>query len=170
MTYYELSLKYGVSATRIRQIVEKTCNKLTYNEDATIAEIATNQDLRIVIDGLKKKLKATQASYNEYRRAKGDTPIGGTILPPLILGKDVNDCNFPVRILHMFRGYNVYTVGDLLRKFHGKSDIAKIRNIGKRAFGLSWTLSKRTILVSNRMEKVMRISIFVSTIIYQTKT
>ena len=59
MTYDELSIKYGVSATRIRQIVEKTCNKLTYNEDAAIAEIATNQDLRIVIDGLKKKLKAT---------------------------------------------------------------------------------------------------------------
>lgn len=133
MTYDELSIKYGVSATRIRQIVEKTCNKLTYNEDATIAEIATNQDLRIVIDGLKKKLKATQASYDEYRRAKGDTPIGGTILPPLILGKDVNDCGFPVRILNMFRWCDVYTVGDLLRKFHGKSDLDKIRNLGKKS-------------------------------------
>lgn len=133
MTYDELSIKYGVSATRIRQIVEKTCNKLTYNEDAAIAEIATNQDLRIVIDGLKKKLKATQASYDEYRRAKGDTPIGGTILPPLILGKDVNDCGFPVRILNMFRWCDVYTVGDLLRKFHGKSDLDKIRNIGKKS-------------------------------------
>ena len=29
MTYDELSIKYGLSATRIRQIVEKTCNKLT---------------------------------------------------------------------------------------------------------------------------------------------
>lgn len=133
MTYDELSLKYGVSATRIRQIVEKTCNKLTYNEDAAIAEIATNQDLRIVIDGLKKKLKATQASYDEYRRAKGDTPIGGTILPPLILGKDVNDCGFPVRILNSFRWCSVYTVGDLLRKFHGKSDLDKIRNLGKKS-------------------------------------
>lgn len=133
MTYDELSIKYGVSATRIRQIVEKTCNKLTYNEDAAIAEIATNQDLRIVIDGLKKKLKATQASYDEYRRAKGDTPIGGTILPPLILGKDVNDCGFPVRILNMFRWGDVYTVCDLLRKFHGKSDLDKIRNLGKKS-------------------------------------
>lgn len=133
MTYEELSLKYGVSATRIRQIVEKTCNKLTYNEDAAIAEIATNQDLRIVIENLKKKLKAVQTSYDEYRRAKGDVPISGVILPPLILGKDVNGCNFPVRILNMFRGYNVYTVGDLLRKFHGKSDIAKIRNLGKKS-------------------------------------
>lgn len=133
MTYDELSIKYGISATRIRQIVKKTCNKLTYNEDATIAEIATNQDLRIVIDGLKKKLKAIQASYDEYRRAKGDTPIGGTILPPLILGKDVNDCGFPVRILNMFRWCDVYTEGDLLRKFHGKSDLDKIRNIGKKS-------------------------------------
>lgn len=133
MTYDELSLKYDVSATRIRQIVNRTCNKLTYNEDATIADIATNQDLRIVIDGLKKKLKATQASYDEYRRAKGDTPIGGTILPPLILGKDVNDCGFPVRILNKFRWCDVYTVGDLLRKFHGKSDLDKIRNLGKKS-------------------------------------
>lgn len=133
MTYDELSFKYDLTPARIRQIVDKTCNKLTYNEDATIADIATNQDLRIVIENLKKKLKAVQTSYDEYRRAKGDVPISGVILPPLILGKDVNDCNFPVRILNMFRGYNVYTVGDLLRKFHGKSDIAKIRNLGKKS-------------------------------------
>lgn len=133
MTYDELSFKYDLTAARIRQIVDKTCNKLTYNEDATIADIATNQDLRIVIENLKKKLKAVQTSYDEYRRAKGDVPISGVILSPLILGKDVNDCNFPVRILNMFRGYNVYTVGDLLRKFHGKSDIAKIRNLGKKS-------------------------------------
>lgn len=133
MTYDELSFKYGVSSTRIRQIAEKTCNKLTYNENATIADIATNQDLRIVIDGLKKKLKAVQTSYDEYRRAKGDVPINGAVLPPLILGKDVHDCDFPIRILNMFRSYNVYTVGDLLRKFHGKSDLAKIRNLCKKS-------------------------------------
>ena len=133
MTYEELSIKYEVSATRIRQIVEKTCNKLTYNEDAAIADIATNQDLRIVIDSLKKKLKSVQTSYDEYRRAKGDVPISGAILPPLILGKDVNDCGFPVRILNMFRSYSIYTVGDLLRKFHGKSDLDKIRNLGKKS-------------------------------------
>lgn len=133
MTYDELSFKYDLTTARIRQIVEKTCNKLTYNENAAIADIATNQDLRIVIDGLKKKLKAVQTSYDEYRRAKGDVPISGAVLPPLILGKDVNDCDFPVRILNMFRGYNVYTVGDLLRKFHGKSDLAKIRNLGKKS-------------------------------------
>ena len=133
MTYDELSFKYDLTAGRIKQIVDKTCNKLTYNENATIAEIATNQDLRIVIDGLKKKLKAVQTSYDEYRRAKGDVPISGAVLPPLILGKDVNDCDFPVRILNMFKSYNVYTVGDLLRKFHGKSDLAKIRNLGKKS-------------------------------------
>ena len=133
MTYDELSFKYELTTARIRQIVEKTCNKLTYNENAAIADIATNQDLRIVIDGLKKKLKAVQTSYDEYRRAKDDVPTNGAVLPPLILGKDVNDCDFPVRILNMFRGYNVYTVGDLIRKFHGKSDIAKIRNLGKKS-------------------------------------
>lgn len=133
MTYDELSFKYDLTTARIRQIVDKTCNKLTYNENAAIADIATNQDLRIVIDGLKKKLKAVQTSYDEYRRAKGDVPISGAVLPPLILGKDVNDCDFPVRILNMFKSYNVYTVGDLLRKFHGKSDIAKIRNLGKKS-------------------------------------
>lgn len=133
MTYDELSIKYGVSATRIRQIVDKTCNKLTYNEDAAIAEIATNKYLRIVIENLKKKLKAVQTSYDEYRRAKGDVPISAAVLPPLILGKDVNDCNFPVRILNMFKRCDVYTVGDLLRKFHGKSDMAKIRNLGNKS-------------------------------------
>ena len=133
MTYDELSLKYDLTTTRIRQIVEKTCNKLTYNEDAAIAEIATNKDLRIVIENLKKKLKAVQTSYDEYRRAKGDVPISAAVIPPLILGKDVNDCNFPVRILNMFKWCDVYTVGDLLRKFHCKSDLDKIRNIGKKS-------------------------------------
>ena len=133
MTYDELSLKYDLTTTRIRQIVEKTCNKLTYNEDAAIADIATNQYLRNVIDGLKKNLKAVQTSYDEYRRAKGDVPISSAVLPPLILGKDVNDCNFPVRILNMFKWCDVYTVGDLLRKFHGKYDLDKIRNIVKKS-------------------------------------
>ena len=133
MTYDELSLKYDLTTTRIRQIVEKTCNKLTDNEDSAIADIATNQYLRNVIDGLKKNLKAVQTSYDEYRRAKGDVPISSAVLPPLILGKDVNDCNFPVRILNMFKWCDVYTVGDLLRKFHGKSDLDKIRNLGKKS-------------------------------------
>lgn len=133
MTYDELSFKYDLTTTRIRQIVEKTCNKLTDNEDAAIADIATNQDLRIVIENLKKKLNAVQTSYDEYRRAKGDVPISSVILPPLILGKDVNDCGFSVRILNILRWCEVYTVGDLLRKFHGKSDLDKIRNLGRKS-------------------------------------
>ena len=133
MTYDELSIKYGLSATRIRQIVVMICNSLTDNEDTAIAEIDTNQYLRNVIDGLKKKLKAVQTSYDEYRRAKGEVPISDAILPPLILGKDVNDCGFPVRILNMFKWCDIYTVGDLLRKFHGKSDLDKIRNLGKKS-------------------------------------
>ena len=133
MTYDELSIKYGLSATRIRQIVVMICNSLTDNEATAIAEIDTNQYLRNVIDGLKKKLKAVQTSYDEYRRAKGEVPISDAILPPLILGKDVNDCGFPVRILNMFKWCDIYTVGDLLRKFHGKSDLDKIRNIGTKS-------------------------------------
>lgn len=133
MTYDELSIKYGLSATRIRQIVVMICNSLTDNEDTAIAEIATNKDLRIVIENLKKKLKSVQTSYDEYRRAKGDVPISSAILPPLILGKDVNDCGFTVRILNMFKWCDVYTVGDLLRKFHGKSDLDKLRNLGKKS-------------------------------------
>ena len=133
MTYDELSIKYGLSATRIRQIVVMICNSLTDNEDTAIAEIDTNQYLRNVIDGLKNKLKAVQTSYDEYRRAKGDVPVSSVILPPLILGKDVNDCGFPVRILNMFKWCDIYTVGDLLRKFHGKSDLDKIRNIGTKS-------------------------------------
>ena len=133
MTYDELSIKYDLSATRIRQIVVMICNTLTENEDAAIADIATNKDLRIVIENLKKKLKSVQTSYDEYRRAKGDVPVSSAILPPLILGKDVNDCGFPVRILNMFKWCDIYTVGDLLRKFHGKSDLDKIRNLGKKS-------------------------------------
>lgn len=133
MTYDELSIKYDLSATRIRQIVVMICNSLTENEDAAIADIATNKDLRIVIENLKKKLKLVQTSYDEYRRAKGDVTVSDAILPPLILGKDVNDCGFPVRILNMFKWCDIYTVGDLLRKFHGKSDLDKIRNLGKKS-------------------------------------
>ena len=133
MTYDELSIKYDLTTTRIRQIVDKTCNTLTDNEDAAISDIATNKDLRIEIENLKKKLKSVQTSYDEYRRAKGDVPISNAILPPLILGKDVNDCGFPVRILNMFKWCDIYTVGDLLRKFHGKPDLDKIRNLGKKS-------------------------------------
>ena len=133
MTYGELSIKYGVSATRIRQIIDKTCNKLTYNEDIVIAELSTNRTLQYEVERLKKVIKALQVSFDEYRRAKGDKPFSSAVLPPLILSRDLNDCNFPVRILNSLRWCEVYTVGDLLRKFHCKSDLYKIRNLGKKS-------------------------------------
>lgn len=132
MTYDELSIKYGVSATRIRQIAEKTCNKLTYNEDIVIAELSTNRALLCEVDRLNEVVKSLQISYDEYRRGKGDKSLSGAVIPPLILSRDINDCGFSVRILNALRCEEVYTVGDLLRKFHGKSDLYKIRNLGKK--------------------------------------
>ena len=136
MTYYELSIKYGVSATRIRQLAEKTCNKLTYNEDIVIAELSTNRALLSEVDHLNKVVKSLQIRYDEYRRAKGDKPVSGVVLPPLILSRDINDCGFSVRIMNSLRWIEVYTVGDLLRKFHGKSDLYKIRNLGKKTISI----------------------------------
>ena len=132
MTYEELSIKHGVSATRIRQLVVRTCNKLTYNEDVVIAELSTNRALMCEVDHLRKEVKSLQISYDEYRRGKGDKPLSGAVLPPLILSRDINDCGFSVRILNALRWCEVRTVGDLLRKFHGKYDLYKIRNLGKK--------------------------------------
>ena len=136
MTYEELSIKYGVSATRIRQLVVRTCNKLTYNENIVIAELSTNRTLQYEVDRLKKVIKSLQVSFDEYRRAKGDKPLSGSVLPPLVLSMDINDCGFSVRILNALRWIEVYTVGDLLRKFHGKSDLYKIRNLGKKTISI----------------------------------
>ena len=136
MTYDELSIKHGVSATRIRQLVVRTCNKLTYNEDIVIAELSTNKALLCEVDHLNKVVKSLQISYDEYRRGKGDKPLSGVVLPPLILSRDINDCGFSVRILNALRCEEVYTVGDLLRKFHGKSDLYKIRNLGKKTISI----------------------------------
>lgn len=132
MTYDELSIKHGVSATRIRQLVVRTCNKLTYNENIVIAELSTNRALMCEVDHLRKEVKSIQTSYDEYRRRNDDKPLSGAVLPPLILSRDINDCGFSVRILNALRWIEVYTVGDLLRKFHGKSDLYKIRNLGKK--------------------------------------
>ena len=99
MSYDELSLKYDLTPTRIRQIVDKTCNKLTYNEDFAIAELSTNKALQYEVERLKKVIKSLQVSYDEYRRGKGDKPLSGAVLPPLILSRDINDCGFSVRIL-----------------------------------------------------------------------
>ena len=132
MTYDDLSIKYGVSATRIRQLVVRTCNKLTYNEDIVIAELSTNRALMCEVDHLKKVVKSLKVKFDEYRRSKGDKPVSGAVLPPLILSRNINDCGFSTRILNALRWIEVYTVGDLLRKFHGKSDLYKIRNLGKK--------------------------------------
>ena len=137
MTYDELSIKYGVSATRIRQLAEKTCNKLTYNEDIVIAELSTNRALLSEVDHLKKVVKSLQISYDEYRRGKGDKPLSGAVLPPLILSRDINDCGFSVRILNMFKTFGVCTVGDLVRNFTGRSDLMKVRNLGRKSV---WTI------------------------------
>lgn len=136
MTYEELSIKHGVSATRIRQLVVRTCNKLTYNEDIVISELSTNRALLCEVDHLNKVVKSLQIRYDEYRRAKGDKPVSGVVLPPMILSRDINDFGFSVRILNSLRWCEVYTVGDLLCKFHGKSDLYKIRNLGKKTISI----------------------------------
>lgn len=133
MTYDELSIKYGVSATRIRQIVEKTCNKLTYNEDIAITELSTNRALQYEVERLKKVIKSLQVSFDEYRRAKGDKPVSSAVLPPLILSRDINDCGFSVRILNALKTVDVYTVGDLVRNLRGRSELMKFRNLGNKS-------------------------------------
>lgn len=133
MTYDELSIKYGVSATRIRQIVEKTCNKLTYNEDIAIAELSTNRTLQYEVERLKKVIKSLQVSFDEYRRAKGDKPVSSAVLPPLILSRDIKDCGFSVRILNALKAFDVYTVGDMVRNLRGRSELMKLRNLGNKS-------------------------------------
>lgn len=133
MTYDELSVKYGVSATRIRQIAEKTCNKLTYNEDIVIAELSTNRTLQYEVERLKKVIKSLQVSFDEYRCAKGDKPVSSAVLPPLILSRDINDCGFSVRILNALKTLDVYTVGDLVRNLRGRSELMKLRNLGNKS-------------------------------------
>lgn len=137
MTYDELSIKYGVSATRIRQLVVRTCNKLTYNEDIVIAELSTNRALLCEVDHLNKVVKSLQISYDEYRRGKGDKPLSGAVLPPLILSRDINDCGFSVRILNALKTFDVYTVGDLVRNLRGRSELMKLRNLGRKSV---WTI------------------------------
>ena len=137
MSYDELSLKYDLTPTRIRQIVDKTCNKLTYNEDLAIAELSTNKALQYEVECLKKVIKSLQVSYDEYRRAKGDKPVSSAVLPPLILSRDLKDCGFSVRILNALKGFDVYTVGDLVRNLRGRSELMKLRNLGRKSV---WTI------------------------------
>ena len=133
MTYDELSIKHGVSATRIRQLVVRTCNKLTYNEDIVIAELSTNRALLCEVGHLKKVVKSLQTSYDEYRRGNGDKPLSGAVLPPLILSRDINDCGFSIRVLNALKSFDVYTVGDLVRNLRGRSELMKLRNFGRKS-------------------------------------
>ena len=137
MTYDELSIKYGVSATRIRQLVVRTCNKLTYNEDIVIAELSTNRALLCEVDNLKKTVKSLKVKFDEYRRSKGDKPVSSEVLPPLILSRDINDCGFSTRVLNALKSYDVYTVGDLVRNLRGRSELMKLRNLGRKSV---WTI------------------------------
>lgn len=121
MNYGELSVKYGITATRVRQIIKKTCNKLTYNENAAISEISTNEDLKCEIESL-------QASLDDYRQKRDKAKSR-----PAILSKDISECGFSIRIPNMLKICNVYTVGDLVREFSGKSDLYRIRNIGEKS-------------------------------------
>ena len=137
MTYDELSIKYGVSATRIRQLVVRTCNKLTYNEDIVISELSTNRALLCEVDHLKKAVKSLKVKFDEYRRSKGDKPVSSEVLPPLILSRDINDCGFSTRVLNALKSYDVYTVGDLVRNLRGRSELMKLRNLGRKSV---WTI------------------------------
>ena len=137
MTYDELSIKYGVSATRIRQLVVRTCNKLTYNEDIVIAELSTNRALLCEVDHLKKVVKSLKVKFDEYRLSKGDKPVSSEVLPPLILSRDINDCGFSTRVLNALKSYDVYTVGDLVRNLRGRSELMKLRNLGRKSV---WTI------------------------------
>ena len=137
MTYDELSIKHGVSATRIRQLVVRTCNKLTYNEDIVIAELSTNRALLCEVDHLKKVVKSLKVKFDEYRRSKGDKPVSSEVLPPPILSRDINDCGFSTRVLNALKSYDVYTVGDLVRNLRGRSELMKLRNLGRKSV---WTI------------------------------
>ena len=68
MTYEELSFKYDLTAARIRQIVDKTCNKLTYNEDATIADIAAQVGYETQGKFSKAFKDVTQVLPTKYRK------------------------------------------------------------------------------------------------------
>ena len=133
MTYDELSIKHGVSATRIRQLVVRTCNKLTYNEDIVIAELSTNRALLCEVDHLKKAVRSIKVKFDEYRRSKGDKPVSGEVLPPLILSRYINDCGFSTRVMNALKSYDVYTVGDLVRNLRGRSELMKLRNLGRKS-------------------------------------
>lgn len=59
--------------------------------------------------------------------------VTSEVLPPLILSRDIKDCGFSVRILNALKGFDVYTVGDLVRNLRGRSELMKLRNLGNKS-------------------------------------
>lgn len=112
---------------------KRLATNFTYNENIVIAELSTNRNLQYEVERLKKVIKSLQVSFDEYRRAKGDKPVSSAVLPPLILSRDIKDCGFSVRILNALKGFDVYTVGDLVRNLRGRSELMKLRNLGNKS-------------------------------------
>ena len=131
-TFEDLADEYDLTPTRIRQIVEKTCDKLSRNEITIIEHISTNKHLVSEVARLNKKNKDMQMDFDSYRREKGDKPTSDIAIPPKILSENIGNFGFPVRIMNIFRYSEVYTVGDLLRKFDVNS-LKNLRNLGKKS-------------------------------------
>lgn len=131
-TFEDLADEYDLTPTRIRQIVEKTCDKLSRNEITIIEHISTNKHLVSEVARLNKKIKDMQMDFDSYRREKGDKPTSDIAIPPKILSENIGNFGFPVRIMNIFRYSDVYTVGDLLRKLDVNS-LKNLRNLGKKS-------------------------------------
>lgn len=132
-TFEDLVDEYDLTPTRIRQIVEKTCDKLSRNEITIIEHISTNKHLVSEVARLNKKNKDMQ--MDSYRREKGDKPTSDIAIPPKILSENIGNFGFPVRIMNIFRYSEVYTVGDLLRKLDVNS-LKNLRNPGKKSIDI----------------------------------
>ena len=131
-TFEDLADEYDLTPTRIRHIVEKTCDKLSRNEITIIEHISTNKHLVSEVERLNKKIKDMQMDFDSYRREKGDKPTSDIAIPPKILSDNIDNFGFPVRIMNIFRYSEVYTVGDLLRKLDVNS-LKNLRNLGKKS-------------------------------------
>lgn len=131
-TFEDLADEYDLTPTRIRQIVEKTCDKLSRNEITIIEHISTNKHLVSEVARLNKKIKDMQMDFDSYRREKGDKTTSDIATPPKILSENIGNFGFPVRIMNIFRYSEVYTVGDLLRKLDVNS-LKNLRNLGKKS-------------------------------------
>ena len=128
----DLADEYDLTPTRIRQIVEKTCDKLSRNEITIIEHISTNKHLVSEVARLNKKIKDMQMDFDSYRREKGDKTTSDIATPPKILSENIGNFGFPVRIMNIFRYSEVYTVGDLLRKLDVNS-LKNLRNLGQKS-------------------------------------